>query len=272
MSPEIGAMPITGSARGGEAGSRSSLGTPKSRLLLVVLLAAVVVAGCALRVASFVWNERLQGDVNLFALTARELLDGRGLRYPFVWSVSPAPDPSLTMPADQHPPLFPFTGAALAKVLGTRDTFLALKVLCELAGLGVMLLVTTAAWRRGRRVEALVAGGCVAVSPLMVDFSANGSPYMLAALIIVSASLVLWRWRSGSLAPFIAAGVLMGLGYGLHGTMVSVGVAVVLFLALTRPERWLRGLALSLVVAAIGASPYLIWNLRQSGNPSTRPP
>jgi 4-amino-4-deoxy-L-arabinose transferase-like glycosyltransferase len=239
----------------------------RGRVFSVVALVAILAAGCALRAASFVWNERLQGDVNLFALTARELLEHGALQYPFTSSLVAGPDPSLTTPASQHPPLFPVAGAALAKVIGTRDTFFALKVLCELAGLALIVIVAAAGWRSGWRTEALVVSACLAVSPLMVDFSANGSPYILGAIFVVLVSLLLWRWKSRTLAPFIAAGILAGLAYELHGTMVSVSIAFVLYCCLTRPAHWLKGLVLSLVVALVVASPYLIWNLRHFGNP-----
>ena len=43
----------------------------RSRIFYGVILGLLLVAGVALRVASFAWNTRLQGDVSLFALTAR---------------------------------------------------------------------------------------------------------------------------------------------------------------------------------------------------------
>ncbi len=44
-----------------------------ARVLLIIALIALV-TGIILRIASFGWNDRLQGDVNLFALTAREFV------------------------------------------------------------------------------------------------------------------------------------------------------------------------------------------------------
>jgi len=95
-----------------------------------------------LRVVSLGWNDRLQGDVNLFALSARELASTGSLAYPMRYDYSARVDyHTLTTPASQHPPVWAFATAVLARVLRTEDTFGVLKGLSFLCGLGLMWLV-----------------------------------------------------------------------------------------------------------------------------------
>ena len=49
---------------------------------------SAIVLGILLRVASIWWNDRLLGDVNLFALTAREYAESGELNYPMKYDFS----------------------------------------------------------------------------------------------------------------------------------------------------------------------------------------
>ena len=110
------------------------------------LTLAVVLLGLSfgLRAWAFQWNDQLQGDVNLFALTAREFRDTGELRYPIKYEFSDqVPYCETRSVASQHPPLFPFVGGWLARFVDTDATFPILKVLSELGG---MLLLLAFAW------------------------------------------------------------------------------------------------------------------------------
>ena len=91
--------------------------TKMQRLVLAVVL---VCLAFGLRASSFQWNDQLQGDVNLFALTAREFRHSGELRYPIKYEFSDqVPYCEARSVASQHPPLFPFAGGLLARVLDT---------------------------------------------------------------------------------------------------------------------------------------------------------
>lgn len=95
-----------------------------SKVLLIISFFALVI-GSTVRIASFNWNDRLQGDVNLFALTAREFVIHSRLYYPMKFEYSDnVKYQVLQSPASQHPPLWPFMCGLLGKVLHTDDTFL----------------------------------------------------------------------------------------------------------------------------------------------------
>jgi len=86
-------------------------GSPFGPRPLVWSIAALAIG---LRVASLGWNDRLQGDVNLFALTAREVARNGRLVYPMRYEYSDrVPYLSFETPATQHPPLWPFSAGLL---------------------------------------------------------------------------------------------------------------------------------------------------------------
>ncbi|MDH4209458.1 MAG: hypothetical protein OEV76_11335, partial [Anaerolineae bacterium] len=87
-----------------------------SKVILIITFCALV-AGSALRIASFHWNDRLQGDVNLFALAAREFVNHSRLYYPMKIEYSDQVEyRALQAPADYHPPLWSFVGGLLGKI------------------------------------------------------------------------------------------------------------------------------------------------------------
>ena len=164
-----------------------------------MLLCLLLLAGVALRAASFVWNTRLQGDVSLFALTAREYVQHDRLYYPLKWEYSDhVPYKTLASPASQHPPLWPFAAGLLGKLFRTEDTFPLLKLLGEVTGIGLLVLAALIGWRRGWWAETLAAVAFLALSPALVDYSANGSSYILSATLLVLAALLMVRFRSVS--------------------------------------------------------------------------
>lgn len=150
-----------------------------SKILLIITFLALAV-GSYLRIASFHWNDRLQGDVNLFALTAREFVNHNRLYYPMKYEYTDHVEyQSLQSPASQHPLLWPFVCGLLGKAFHTDDTFLILKVMCEIAGAFLIAVLAYIGIRADWPNEALVAICCVALSPMLVDFSANGLEFRL---------------------------------------------------------------------------------------------
>src|SRR5437867_1722743 len=133
------------------------------------LLAVILLAGLVLRVASFRWNSRLQGDVNLFALTAREFVEHARLTYPMKYEFSDhVAYKVLHSPASEHPLLVPFLAGVAGKVFRTDDTFFILKILCAMVGVTFLALLGYLGFRKQRIPETLVATAGIALSPMLV--------------------------------------------------------------------------------------------------------
>ena len=211
--------------------------------------------------ASFTWNTRLQGDVNLFALTAREFVQHDRLYYPMKYEFSDhVAYKALASPADQHPPLWPLAAGLLGKVLRTDNTFLLLKLLCEAVGIGLMVVVVYAGTRRRRPIETIVALAFVALAPELVDYSANGSMYILLAALLVLAALLLERFRPDHLFDYALAGVLCGVGIQTHSVMLLLPAAFLIFwLRASRGIPW-KGLAIAMAAGLMTLIPWMLWN------------
>src|SRR5262249_4493019 len=156
----------------------------KARRLFLVLL--ILVAGTAARVKSVAWNDRIMGDMNLFALTARYFAHHGKLDYPFKQDYFGVADyRAMHSPSSQHPPVFPFLAGLMARWMGSDDTFAILKGItfaCGVVAMAVALPLATTA------LQAQAAGplalGAAAFLPLLVDFSGNGSPFIALAAIM----------------------------------------------------------------------------------------
>lgn len=144
-----------------------------------------------LRLSSLRWNDRLQGDVNLFALTAREFVLHDRLAYPMKYESSDHVEyRALHSPASQHPILWPLLAGVAGKTFSSDATFVVLKALCFVVGVGLLFVVAVAGRRRSRQVEPPVAVLLMATAPMLVDFSVNGSSYIGSALILLLALLL----------------------------------------------------------------------------------
>jgi len=238
-----------------------------SKPLLIIAFFALV-AGSVLRFASFNWNDRLQGDVNLFALTAREFVTHNRLYYPMKFEYSDNVQYHvLQSPASQHPLLWPFVCGLLGKAFHTEDTFPILKVMCEIAGAFLIMVFAYVGIRADWPNEALVATCCVALSPMLVDFSANGSPYILSAVMIILAIILLEHFRFQRITDYVLAGILCGIGLQVHMTMICIPVAFLIFWIWKHSHiRWQGGLAFVLTGLLV-LTPWMSWNLRHFGKP-----
>lgn len=178
-----------------------------------------------------------------------------------------APYLTLESPASQHPPLWPLFGAILARLWGSTDTFQMLKVLSLATGLGVWL-----AFLPKRKdlcnLPRLLPFGLVAISPWLVDFSTNGSPYILIALILLLAERLWWGNLSLNWIWLSALAGLCALAILTHANLILLPLAFALKI-LTRAELPPQKKALELGifggVLLILLSPYWVWNWRTFG-------
>ncbi|MDD5468803.1 MAG: hypothetical protein PHS96_13455 [Anaerolineales bacterium] len=242
-----------------------------SRRTTLALSIGLILAGICLRLASYQWNRRLYGDINLFALTARQFaLYGRW-EYPMKYDYSPnVPYLTLNTPASQHPPLWPLLGGMTARLIGMDDTFSALKGIGLLAGVG--LLVVTLLWgaRRKPAPELMASLTLLTFSPILVDFSGNASPYVFLAALICLATILLEEIPSGRAILPMQAGLLCAIGYLTHSILLFLPLAFFSFLL--RPagsqlnQMLKRGLLFSLFLV-LPLVPWMLWNIQHFGKP-----
>jgi hypothetical protein len=244
-------------------------------------------AGLFLRIASFSWNKTLNGDVNLFALTARELVLHGQLDYPMKYEFSDqVAYLTLQTPASQHPPLWPILAGVIAKIFSTLDTFFVLKILSEITGgmlIGVIAIIVKRSFTDREpssipyTTTLLIAVSLASLSAILIDFSANGSPYILMALWLILSSALLLRFDPQNIGHLIAAGVLCALGLLTHSALIfiSLGFLYAIIWHRTSNEqqgskvfilksRWLQILVF-LSVILTGLAPWFAWNLHQFG-------
>jgi hypothetical protein len=240
----------------------------RSRTVYAAILNLLLLAGVVLRVASFTWNTRLQGDVNLFALTAREFVQHDRLYYPMKYEFSDhVPYKTLASPASQHPPLWSFAAGLLGKILHTEDTFPLLKLLSEVNGIGLLVLVAYIGWRRKQPVATLIAVTLLTLSPVLVDYSANGSPYILSATLLVLAALLMALYRPQRLADHVLAGVLCGLALQVHSVMILLPAAFLIFWWRVDGRLPWRGVIVSALAGVVTLLPWMLWNYFYFGRP-----
>jgi len=225
------------------------------------LLVAILLSGFVLRVCSFHWNSRLQGDVNLFALTAREFVEHARLAYPMKYEFSDHVDYRvLHSPASEHPLLVPFLAGVVGKLFRTDDTFAILKIICETFGFLFLTLVAYVGFRKKAIDETLVATAGIALAPMLVDFSANGSVYILSTFLIASAIFLLCEFRFERVWDYVLVGLLIGVALQVHGSLISILFSSILFFSWKHSQTRYRFLLLSLTVALLVLSPTAIWN------------
>lgn len=233
-----------------------------------LLILAILGLALALRVASFGWNTRLQGDVNLFALTAREMATHHRLYYPMKYEYSDHVEYlTLANPATQHPPLYPFLAGVLGWVFDTDDTFFLLKLLTELTALLLFAVIVLTGLRQKRPMETALALLFIAISPMLVDFSANGSVYIGMATVLVLATILLANFRYQGWRDYVLAGLLCGLGLQIHNTLSFLPVLFgLVWLSEYRRRPW-KGLVVFGLTAGLVLSPWMLWNLHHFGRP-----
>lgn len=235
---------------------------PADKKLYFIFLLTV---GMFLRLCAFSWNTVIHGDVNLFALSAREVTRHSRLDYPMKYEYSDAvPYITLSSPATQHPPLWPLCAGVLGKLFDTDDSFRVLKVMCLVAGFFLLAgafyfsrvnfsVLSQHAW-----IASLML---FATSPLLSDFSANGSPFMLCALELLLMSLLLSRFQWNNVLYYAASGLLCALSLLTHSAMLCLFFSFLCAAILKRKEISLSGVIIFILTFFIALSPWLVYNL-----------
>ncbi|GAB4482306.1 MAG: hypothetical protein Kow0088_25150 [Anaerolineales bacterium] len=240
----------------------------KDTSVFYLLLACLSISGVLLRIYSFHENSRLYGDVNLFALSARQLASSGQLTYPMKYDFTPeASYLSLESPASQHPPLWPLLGAILARLWGSENTFLMLKVLSLCAGFCLWLAFLPKPSNSLSPVTYLPFA-LIAFSPWLVDFSTNGSSYILIAFILLLAeklwgSSFLHRWQIASLAGSLCAFAIL-THYNLILLPLSFAIRLLIQENFSLPKKLLN-LGFFLTALILCLSPWFIWNRHTFG-------
>ncbi len=226
--------------------------------------------GILLRWMSFNWNTRLYGDVNLFALSAQQIVREGKLTYPMKYDYSPeAPYLTLSSPAGQHPPLYPLLAGSLARLLRTEATFAVLKLIDFFFGVLILFGIGLIALQK-RSIAAWVTFGLIAYSAWLVDYSANGSPYILITFLLVVDQWLWLKWDAKNLKWTIWAGILGGIGWLTHGILIAIPLAflvrLLFFSHLKRSECFTRVILFLLIFSGL-VLPWLAWNQATYGKP-----
>ena len=256
-----------------------------------LVLLGLTLAGAVWRLAAFAFNVWPHGDVVLDAAIAESVArDGR-LLVPMVdVRYYPIDRFGFGYPPDQHPPLWPLLGALLVPLVG--DGYAALKLVSLLVGVALVPLTYAALRRVVGQGPAMLAAILVAGSYPLVDFSGNGSLWVLLA-----AWYLAWLWalpadghqkRPSPPDPLSRArergkgvrasgrwalvGLVMGLAYLTNYPAITLvaalGVTHVVRTgrAAVRPAA-LAGPALALGVMLLTISPWLAFTWTTFGSP-----
>ena len=228
---------------------------------LQIIAGFALLSGVVLRILSFDWNGRLHGDVNLFALTAREFVRNGRLFYPMKYEYSDLVTYQVMQtPASQHPPLWPFAAGVLGRLFGSQDTYTILKLLCEGVGIGLLGVVIVYGWRSKQFVPVLIAAAGMALSPLLIDFSANGSSYILSALIVLIVVFLLQQFNYQNLWHYVGAGVICGIGFQVHSALFLLPFAFILFWLWDFKKLMWRGVFGAAGAGLVTLLPWMVWN------------
>jgi 4-amino-4-deoxy-L-arabinose transferase-like glycosyltransferase len=231
-------------------------------------LARIVALGAVVRLCAFTWNTRLFGDVNLYALVARQWRESGSLDYPAKFDFfASAPYLALNTPVSQHPPAWSWLAGLIASAGLGLDEFAALKLLCLFFGLALIILGMSIARTLAGNRAAVGTGLVLALHPMLVDYSANGSPYIAVAacvLAVIHALLVseCSVWLRGALAGTAAA-----LACNFHGVGLLLIPSGFMGLALiAAPATRLRMLSGFTLASALLVIPLFAWNTAHFGS------
>lgn len=218
-----------------------------------VAVGLAVAAGILLRLLAVEWNVPVvHGDVQIDVFAVQSLRQSGALL-----SIDGGP-------LAQHGPVWAMLGAAMPM----QSAYGALQFLSLLSGLLVLLCT----WILGRALlsarSAGLAVACVSLTYLLIDYSGNGSFYM-----VQTALYLLWivvairdRWRQRPLL----LGLIAGIAYLVNFQSIVLLPVTMLFLLLSNSWEWKRRLIDAFVAAImliLVASPWLIRNAVLFGDP-----
>jgi hypothetical protein len=231
-------------------------------------IALILLLGLSLRCFSLLWNDRIHGDVNLFALTAQELVRNDELRYPMKIDYSKIiPWETLHSPQSQHPPLWSFAAGIIGKIVGSENTYGILQWISFFVGIAIIL--TLRQWLNLSSPEtSTTVLALAALSPMLVDFSGNGSQYSLGTLFLLLNCKLLSKDTINAKTA-ILAGSISGLAFLTHGAFLLMifGVAICFLknTATTNQKLICLGFSLASFLAII--SPMLWHKANHFGSP-----
>ncbi|MCC6176322.1 MAG: glycosyltransferase family 39 protein [Chloroflexi bacterium] len=172
----------------GERGAPSARPAVRPGAAALPMLLAFTLGGAIWRVVSFVYNIWPHGDVVLDAGIAESVAWRGQLLVPIVdVRYFPIGRFGFGYPPDQHPPIWPLLGASLVPLTG--DGYTALKIVSLLIGVLLVPLAYLALRRHIGHGPAAFASFLTAASYPLVDFSANGSLWVLLAAFYLG-----WLW------------------------------------------------------------------------------
>jgi 4-amino-4-deoxy-L-arabinose transferase-like glycosyltransferase len=200
----------------------------------------------------------------------KDLVEGHG------FPVLRPTDPHLLEHYQAHqPPLYYLLEAGWTKLTGvtdleSQDSGLKLRALNALIGAGGVFAVFLAGLWGFRRPEVgVIAASMAALLPMNVALSGavSNDPLLFLISSLTIAFLALAVRDGWNLKRSVAIGVLIGLGLLTKTTALSLGVATLVAIALSRPGMKKPYWALALVVPLVIYGPWMIRNQSLYGDP-----
>ncbi len=236
---------------------------------LPLWLWVILFLGIVLRITSVSWNERLFGDVNLFALSAREYSESGKLYYPMKWDYSTSTKwGDLKTPQSQHPPLWSYLAGVLSKGLGIFETYNVLQWMSLISQCLVLwmsfLLCKVVAMPATKWAVILIA-----CSPILIDFAGNGSQYSIGSFFLLASCWQILRSSFPSKFNALCAGFFAGLAFLTHGAFILSIAAVVLAIFWMQQGKKDKALVItsSLLGFSLAIIPLVIFRLDHFGTP-----
>ncbi len=233
------------------------------RFIIIIAVLAVL-----LRLVSFHYNHYLNGDVNLFVAVAQNYSAYGNYALPFHYNslISDTEDPVAGIYQEhytQHQPLWIITSALAGRAFPRLDMFFIMKCFSFVCGL-LLLFLFTRNTLKDRNIPLTFILMSFSIS--LIDYSANGSFYILLALLYTCVILVLQRSESPGKTIILA--VLIFAAIMTHYISMALVGAIMLLLFFgknTRKEKYSYCLAIAAVLVLTAISVIMAKN----GNKST---
>lgn len=183
-----------------------------------IWLAAVLVATILLRLEAVPRYPHATGDVNLFCLAADQWAKSGQLHIGFKNHFDPRLIPfGLNEPLTQHLPLWSLTGGIIKSLFPSLDTYLILQGLSFFFGCLLPVLIYFLL-RSCRTQEWIIFSALVLVacSPILIEYSVNGSFYILMACQWITLFLLLPRLSPERWSFWLLGGGLLGISVLTH--------------------------------------------------------
>jgi len=235
----------------------------------LIALVFLTFIGSIFRLQSFRYNIYLHGDINVDCAVAESIANNGNMIVPFPGPhYYPISKFGFGYPLDQHAPLWPIIGAIVYLV--TKDCFAALKIISLISGV-LLIPASFVVFRKLFNVDAArLAAVCVTFSYLMIDFSGNGSLYMLEALLFLL--FAFFASAPAKVIDWAVLGFIAGISYLLnYQTIVILLALIIAYFATLRREAFCkehyRKLLLAFLVALLVVSPWFLRNYFIFGTP-----